>query len=387
MRCFLGYQPHIDHLTEEEWRELASLCASGLLLNESSPDSDEDDDSTVLSAVPASTKKNVPSNSSTPVALSMSFRSNGKSRIVANDIAGNQAVEDFCACLALLVSVPHQPVLSICDPTLEAVCRFLDRASHNSFLQTQEHAFSILNSLLSAADLEAIDSAVSIVRRALPYLTELWHVKAHTELKQQILIFLLRSRKLFPKMLVEVEQFSTDLQQLFDTLLREYSKRREAEMLHLDDLIFGDFTHCSTKSPMTGRAFQLRTGFARSEQVWSTLSILGGIVAMRVSSFSSSSFEAGERQLHMTKRRKIEHPIMDIAQKIGSSPRSEKLATLQMTVFLAEEFSLELKYREVLLTAIIPCITSEDLHLANWALMVATRSVVSFTTVVTDSRI
>lgn len=371
LRAFLSHRPHIDHLSEEEWRELVSSCILGLAYK-GSPDYSDDEKDTQQSFVQSSEKKKQLSRSGTPATLSISFRSNGKSRTTTQDIAGNQSVEDFCACLALLLSATHQPILSVSDTILEAVFQFFDTASQNRNLQTQEHAFSILNHLLRFASLEALDVAFRIVTQGLPYVRELWHFKAHTGLKDQMLILLLRSRSMFPKLMKDIESFSADLQQLSDTLFVEYSKRREFDILQLDDLIFGFLDSTSPGPPLANHVIQLHTGFPRSEQAWVTLSTLATIAVLRVAHSSVNMVPGSNRLLHTPKRRKTEHPFLDMLKGLENGDRSERLTILQVTTFIAAESQLGEKYCAILIEAVIPTIIGEDSHIANWAIMVAT---------------
>ena len=365
LRLFLEYKPHAEHLGEEEWRELISLCRGGIGSKRDTLDEVFEDDGDENGPV------NTPAQGGTPSPVNVSIRSSRKTVEKATSAIGDTALENILCSLSILISIPHFPILEEADATQSVLHDFLIDLVPSNRMQSAELAFRCINSILATSITDNVAMAKSIAYRTIPQSRRLWHSKAHSGMKDQILLLLVQCESVLPTLLTERSDFQDELERLIDVLKAEYFKRKDIDLLNLDDMVLGNVEGLEDLIPMASSVFRLRTGTNRAEQAWALIQCVARInrlikdkrqEAVRTTENTSTRISS--------KRRKIESQLESILRSHGAATGSERFAHLQVLAFMVAEGSFSPREQNQVHEIALLDSSSEDSNISSWALLV-----------------
>ena len=365
----MEHRAHAEHLQEEEWRELISLCVGAIKSSSDAPEEEDIDDAFGDSIVAKKTGRG--SRAATPNSVSVSFRSVKKPSKKSSAGLADQTMEDVFICLSLLLSVPHFPVLDVSGTVYLVLCDYLHDIGPTIQMQSTEFIFRSLNAILSCTITENLTLSKNIVQQGLLQVRRMWHAKAHPKLKEQMLLFVGQSTSLVEALLTEDADFQGELERLIKVLQTEYTKRKELDVLNFDDLILTYSDPIDTSIPMSNPVFRLRLGSSRGEQAWAFLSYTGKIFKMLQDRRAEKEALAREGGLNMPfKRRRTEGPLDLIIQSTKTTLATEKTAWLQILAFVVLESPLKLEEHQRICEALVPMISREDGTNSSWCFLI-----------------
>ena len=369
LRIFLEHRPHAEHLIEEEWRELVSLCLkavqSKLDLFEDQVDFEDAPPTPNVSRGPGRNSR-----AGTPTSINISFRSAPKSARRQRSVLGDQTTEDLLVCLSLLLSVPHFPILDVGNKIYENLQAFLADTPPSTHLQCVEPAFFSVNAILSSSITEDLAFAKRVVLNTIPEVRRLWHPKLHHGLKEQMLLFVICCEQLLQPVLSTNDNFKIELHRLFDVLNSEYVKRKDLDLLTCDDLGLGQPGPSSTVAPMANTVFRLRLGTPRTEQCWATLRLSARLFRLLRDGKGRGAAATNLAPGTPNKRRKVQGDFDLVLDSVKKSSGSEKLGWLQIASFMALAANLTVDELQRLCELVLPLVPREDGNIASWALIV-----------------
>ena len=367
LRIFLEYRPHAEHLPEEEWKELMSLCLGAIESRLDLLEIEEFDDAPTVTRSGRRPARG--SRASTPSSVNVSVRSAKKSQKKPHSTLGDQTVEDLLTCLSLLLSVPHLPVLDVADKAYQVLQDFLGDIAPSAQLQSVESAFSSINTILSWSVTENLAISKRITQDTLPQLRRLWHPKMHQGLKEQMLLFLVRCQPLLPFALSETEDFREELTRLLNVLKSEYVKRKELDLLTCDDLILGRLQPEQGTAPLANPIFCLRLGSNRAELAWILLSCVANIYGLLQSRKETLRTDYDGTSELPSKRRKTESLVDALLDATETKSGVEKMAHLQILTFLSVTSDLDPGEQKRLCHMALQLISWEDSNISSWSLI------------------
>ncbi|RMD40772.1 hypothetical protein DV735_g4374, partial [Chaetothyriales sp. CBS 134920] len=320
LKCFrivLEYGPHGEHLRPKKWQALVDFALAGLAVL-----ADLDDD------VNSSTAQDKGSGETSTISLS--FRASQASSQKSSRNATGSAVEDLMAALRALTSITNAPLISrasdICDTVVSCII---------AVPRAQEYALETFNNvvlMICSEDTVLLKSKIEALVRVY---RQLWTWSKTTgTLREQILISLYASRAVFaahPPALATVDY--TPKQELYSTLLTEYSERSFKDMLQFDDIVIQMSDFRPPKPVSYDLVPAAHSGAAVSN--WTLLEVLA-ILVTSLSSAPQAQEEAEEANEDLPrKRRKLDLPVHELMAHAQNGQASEKLAALQVLFFLA----------------------------------------------------
>lgn len=371
LRIVLEYQPHPEHLSKDEWHEVADFCnetlhdlnATSNGKNAPSLDGNHGTDSFTIclsrSATPGTVSDNgrQASNRSTQHLVKLNLKS---------------SVEDIVLCLKNLMSASNAPVLEKAQTTLENLCELLTLSSRPGVLL--QSVFEAINSIISRIMNDNVDLTLNIIGNLLPHVRRFWETKSRS-LKDHMLVSLMYGEVYFFRLVSmdETGDCKPDLHRLLQVLRQEYCKRPEREQLQLEDLDLPDHP-LEADRPLSIQAFELRSGALKGEQPWFLLYISASIVLV-LSAWDSARGRFLEdstlEQPH--KRRKLNSPLDDLLELTKSSEMLDRLFALQVLAFVFDKIVVDIDNLQHYIESLLSCLSDDTTNVISWALLALAR--------------
>ena len=363
LRTLLGYRPHVEHMSKEDWLPLVDFCIEGIQISLNV----EDAQSSVLTISHGSNRLlGRISRSATPNSLGNVYlpgsSAKGKEKI--------RTLDEFVYCLHYLLSTSNAPVLERAS-TVFAIVLTLLRVQ--STAGAQHHAaFMCINTALHAVITEDVDLARQTFRDLVPHIRRLWQTKSQA-LRGEMIITMINGEALLPSLmkLEDYEDCRSDLQGLLDAISMEYAKRLKRDQLQFDDLdlVLG-YSDKDTCTVLRTKTFNLRQGNVKSEQSWAALDVATSILATLEISRLSLSLAAGADDFATPrKRRKVTSAIDTLLQSLGSASTSERLVSLQSLAFITGKITFDDENVLKILESMTPILSNDNSDLVNWAMI------------------
>lgn len=374
LRSLLSYQPHVEHLPQDEWERTALFCVQ--MINSASGHSQGDD------AVHGAETPLIIGTSS-----GLSYRSSRSHVRESTQSQGDklllkQVADEMVASLSFLTGAPNAPISRDADASamLYALIGFL-RVGDRS----HQEAFAAINHLLSRTRTEYINLTEKVTSQLLRLIRHLWSQQKE-KTRDEMLITLLYLRPYIAHLMEGPEALTLrpDLTSLQDAMRGECSRRPEENMLRLTDLrfVYGEeieLNQFSVKTPIfalrcvSGRAESSTQ--ARVERGWALIWMLATFCGLSMSinqKLASSHEDSGSEDSAPEppqKRLKIATELDDLLSLTSSSNISERLCALQTVTFLAQDVMLSPKQLTLALERLSICCSEDNSSIASWALL------------------
>ena len=349
-RILLEYPPHGEHLRPKQWQtyvDFALGCLSCVLEDSSA----ENDGTSSREASVAPRHDN-----SLSVRLSQkSGKSIGKEK--------STLAQDAITALKSLTSVANARIMVRAVAIAGGVQEFLGVATAG-----QEEAFETLNNLIVVALAENVAFTQNLVSELIPVMRRLWSGRS-VALREQMLITLFTCRPLFlapPGLWTSFD--SAVLDPLLVGLMSQY-RRNEKDMLHFDDILplsISETAYLQTKR------FKPSRSSSRAIGGWLTLEVIASLIVglSRNARLMNGSEEHGESP---RKRRKIQSHLDEVLERTIAGNGLEKLASLQMILFLLDQPGLFEHEWVQGLHRLLPDLNHEDPTVQTWVFLLYSR--------------
>ncbi|KKZ63614.1 hypothetical protein EMCG_02055 [[Emmonsia] crescens] len=362
LRTILQYPPHLEHLSQDDWRHIVNFCLRAIGVIEPNQGSQLSIRNRTCLPSESLDDPGSRSNSVEPGFL----RRNRNSR---SESTGK--TDELETCIQLLCSYPSAPIIDDAKKLLNGLVDYLQSLS--SISRTPHAAFSALNSVLA----KSITNDTILVRDALldviPIIKRFWRTKS-VILKDEMLITLMLGRPIFLQYSLSSPpcSFVESLQGLLERLYQEYMRQPEKDFMQVDDLVF---TFDPIPRPMGIRTMAPRLGVPRSEQNWTTLQVIAAFstlldnICLSLDNEPESTGRPNKKQ-HLLSRR------LDIVREASTSTGVMRICALQLLPFIL--FEREPGVEELLTTLeqLTVNILDENGSTASWT-MIAIASIAS----------
>ena len=272
--------------------------------------------------------------------------------------------EEIVATLKSLSSASNAPLMTRAGVIAENLQEYLNVATTG-----QEDAFETVNNIIFVSLTEDVALTQNLLCGLIPIMRRLWSSRSAV-LREQMLITLFSCRYLFiapagPWPPIE----ATMLEPLFNNLMSEYRTRNERDMLHFDDM---QPLPDRGNTPLKLKQFQPLRNSAQAVNCWLTVEVMAYLVVglSRKSQPSSVKGDPGETP---RKRQKIHSQLDEILELASAGVGQEKLAALQIILFLFDQpVSLAQEWTKSL-KKLLPDLNSEDSTIQTWVFLVYSR--------------
>ena len=316
MKCFrtlLEYPPHSEHLRPKQWQNLADFVIEGI-----HQVAIRDETNGILTP-----RQNVsldPGNGSHH-SLRVSQASGGRGSRVDSE----NPTEELIWSLKVLTSIPNAPLMSKSSLIVDTLLTFLENSS-----RSQEASFEAINNILQRAITEDVSLAQSTLDRLIPLLRRSWSTKSGT-LKEQVVITLGIIKEILS---CEETPFgetnASAILSLYNTILHEYLRRNDREVLLLEDVTFLNETAPSSLNLYTVAPLLAST---RAISNWTTLQFMATL-ALGFDTAETHSRSPSPPVETARKRPRLSTPIDELFQQALRGSNQEKLCAMQLLTFL-----------------------------------------------------
>lgn len=372
LRTVVEYQPHSEHLSEEEWLEILEFCNETLHDMIAGSSGENYTNPVNGSSVVTSLRSRHGRSPAPSIAVGHGRKGSNRGSQRAAETHLRGIAEDLVLCIKNLVSATNAHILGQAQVTLTNLCNLLATLSSPGLeLQT---VFESINSIVTRIMTNDISLMMQTIRTLLPNIRRLWDIKSPT-LKDHMLISLLYGEVYFSCLVTTdgTGDCINDLSRLLQVFRQEYSKRPEREQLQLEDLDLPDHPFCSER-PSSIKAFELRSGALRAEQPWTMLYISASIVLVLSADDSArgKSAEAHEVE-NPPKRRRLDKPVNQLLADARSTDVQRKLFALQVLTFVFDRIVVDVESLNHYLEPLLQCLSDDNANIVSWALLVLTR--------------
>lgn len=373
LRIALEHSAHPEHLSHDEWHELADFCIKATKDLVHSPS----DSTTSLSNgdEAISSSRGRLSRSATPGIRSASAtqRTNGTSTGPHREDRLAASAEDVVLCLRHLTSTSNAPVLEKAPLIVETLFYFMSTSTHST--PVQQAAFETLNAVLSRTSTNDVPLTLRIVSELIPIMKSHWSKKSSTLKDHMLVSLLLVEPYLFHLSSDASEDRVTDLLGLIHVMRDEYCRRHDKDHLQVDDLNLLNTTTGNQKpGPLGIPALQLRFGLSRAESPWSLIYISASIITSLDCHWRNLDDRAKDaNDQPVTKRRKIEKPIDSVLQHLKSPALADKVYALQLLCFLFSMVDFESTILYGYLETILQHVSDKNASSCSWAMLTIRR--------------
>ncbi len=350
-KLLLDYAPHGEHMKQRQWQgyvDFALECLS-IVLEDSAVDNEPANsrDASMVSR----------HDHSLSVRLSQrSGRSIGKEKATL--------AEEAVAALKSLTAITNARVMTRAAAIFEKVRQFLEVAATG-----QEDAFETLNNLIFVSIGQDVSITQDLLIALVPTMRRLWSSRS-AALREQMLITLFTCRHLFvapPGPWTPID--AAVLEPLLNNLISDYCTRNEKDVLHFEDI---QPRLGSESTSLQLMHFKPLRHSARSMNCWLSLEVIASLVVglSRKERTSSSDTDAEETP---RKRRKVQNHLEQILELAVVDVGPEKLAALQIILFLLDQPAAGEEERMQLLHKLLPGLNNEDSTIQTWVFLVYSR--------------
>lgn len=365
--AILTYRPHLEHLSDQRWTELVSLCCNALRHLHESAGSTQDGISPSTHRSIAQSRQS--SRAGTP-ALSTEL-SASKSQPTVHSVASiYRRIDDVASCLEKLLSVHHLHILGMADEVLETVDSVLRPTVTSNRIGTQLPCLLVINTILFEAITEDIPLAERALSSAVFFTRRHWgsHKDGESQknLNDQMLISLLRGQALFPSMLKNdgSSSVSGDLDGLLDRFMTEYRSRLMVGLLSSHDIELEAPLQNSHQALLSMRSCFVKDNEA-AESRWAQLTIIAELFSQL--RMSQTGTNAGSTNGVPAKKRRLEDPLFALVSVVATAKQEEIVASLQFLVFILGSVEVAADQLQTLVDKLFPLLTRDNGEVSNWS--------------------
>lgn len=312
--------------------------------------------------------------------LRSTLRSNSGSLLsqkLPSEISEGEPARDALEGLYHLVSAANAHHMSRYQDVANAALQVL-RLQHLSMGPLQNTSFSIINTIISATQLDDPVYTESLVRDLLPLMAHWWRADRVSQddtiksLRGEILRTILLSQLHIENMAVNRwdDHVREEIEYLLDPIWQEYSKRTASNQLQLSDITFAtsrlpsDYLHIGI--------FGLRPFNTDSESQWAVVQCLASLEAVLLRQKPKTTAQQSDQQ-QPRKRRRIDQKENRIRAKLRDRHPEVTLTTLQIIPFILAAQPLSAEEVQDLLAHLISFTTHKDTAIASWAIIACSR--------------
>lgn len=284
LRTVLSYQPHLDHLDEQQWCNAVAMCFSGILgdpirtyeiveeqMMEEQDDEGNEDTEITETAVTSSTQSNRKRKALGPLRMTPldqnGFTTSSPSPMQAR--AASQEIIELMQCVATLFQYSSSPFLTYGNALLAKFARFF-RAYPQ---ETSAHASALtaLNKLISDLFYNARTLLENASVQLWPFLSPLWGTKSLL-VKEQLVI---AADALLPFLIHRNGPPHTEyIQELLSAILSEPDNRWGTQDLDINRVAFLKPSEPIRAEAFTRRHFRAGQSFDMADAIsWSILEL------------------------------------------------------------------------------------------------------------------
>ncbi|OKL58313.1 Serine/threonine-protein kinase tel1 [Talaromyces atroroseus] len=350
LRLLLEYPAHVEHLTESDWIDAATLCL--LCLSQAGNEG-------ILLSIRTSYRSssevlNAESSRLTP-SRSISARNASSSISQATRSISDEAV----LCIQLLTSTPTAPLQDIARQLMSELLVYLSQSTAANAHQ----ALKAINNTLERVICDQCALVEEIIPDIFPVIRRLWLTKS-LAVKDEALVTMMLCMDLLhinaESSLLQTS-FQT-LEDLLETLESEYLKRPDKEHLQIEDLVFYQSDDCIKQF----RLFGPRLGNTRSEHNWTLLWTISSLISV-IDNASDRFSKPNDDESAPNKRPRLSSRMDDLSRECITSTGLRRGYCLQLVSFLANQISVEVKAS--ILSRLAVNIIDDNPSTANWTLL------------------
>ena len=351
-RILLEYPPYAEHLKPKQWQEFVDFLIAGVSVSLS----DDEQDSNHLSG--RDTSMSSRNGSYMSVRVSQGQRSSRH--------GARSSLDDILGALRALSDTTNAPVITRASAIINAMLEVL-LSSHTG----QAAALEVFNNVALIITTEAVELLLGSLSRLIPIIHRLWSSKS-AALRDQLLVTLSICRPMFLAHRDAVGYLEPGLRQkILDTLQSEYMERSSRELLQSDDV---SLELLSFDQSQPGYRLVPRGDSPRALLNWTLLTTMTTLFC-GLSLTSHPPNMSSETTEQPAKRRKLTTPIQELRHRAGQSDGADRLASIQVLLFvydLPSPFPAEI---EDSIPSLEPLLLSEDPQLVVWTTFLFSRYV------------
>lgn len=367
LSILLGYQAHVEHLTEDDRMEAVQFCVK--YLDQVVLDLDEEDVEPGAEAVSTSATVN-----------GLSYRS---SRSQLKDSGGSQdgkllskqVAEQMVSCLASLTATSCFKDVSLISRTLLALIEFARRSS-----QSVLDAFIAMNNILFKTRTERAELTRTHLPSVMRLIRLFWHAKASWAFRNEMLRTLLLLQPYFASVSTRSETtMRAELKGVLDVMHVEYSQRGEKDQLRFEDLRLRTIHSDEQPSYVIGfKVFELRCVntradiHTRTESNWVTVYMMASICTFLTSDErepARADDDVDDVNPRPRKRQRVDNEFDNFTHLSSSGTSGCRVSALQVVAFLAQHKTLSSGQIGMALDAVSKSCAENNSLIASWALL------------------
>lgn len=355
LTSLLRYPPHTEHLGDGEWERLIEFCLMALSLQEG------DESQLSIRSGYRSAAEDASDGRSTPARTTSAPAAREKY------MGHRNAIGEVVVCIQLLTASPSAPVQIAAESILHGLVEFVKSSSMVAG-NAHQLAFNSINTVVSKVLFDQSEVVRSALLRLIPVIRRLWVTKLQS-FKDELLVTLMHctvvladaARKDPP------ESLERSVEGLTNSLLSEYMKRPEKELLQVDEVIFHEAAEMERR-PLYGP----RLGNSRSEHNWSLLWVIASLLKLSAD-ISTHRTDRDSLREASGKRQRLNSGIEDIFRDAVSAIGARRICALQLIPFL--ECTMQVERKESFLRRLTPTIIDDNGAISSWTMIALARFV------------
>lgn len=359
LTSLLQYPPHVEHLADPEWEKLVKFCVTAINLQRN-----DESQLSIRSAHRSVLGDDLDSSDGRSTPARMTPAPSSKEKYVGD----RKATGEMILCIQLLCGSPSAPVQASAESILQSLAEFVKFPS-NVAGNSHQLAFSSINSVVSKILLDQSDLARPYLIDLLPTIRRLWTTKLQS-LKDELLISLMMCTIILTDSAESPsETLAYSVGDLVETLLMEYTKRNEKDLLQADEIAL-----YSTAPKGFRSIYGPRFSIPRSEYLWTVIWVISTLLKLS-DSMNTWLSSAGAVAETSNKRQRLSSALEDTLREATSAQGARRICALQLIPFL--ENAVDAEEKEALVSRLIPYIVDDNNSISSWTMIALTRSVIS----------
>ena len=355
LASLLRYPPHTEHLGDGEWEKLIEFCLTALSLQE------DDESQFIIRSGYRSAVEDTSDGRSTPARMTPAPAA--RERYMGD----RNAIGEVIVCIQLLTASPSAPVQIAADNILHGLVEFV-KSSTTVAGNAHQLAFNSINTVVSKVMFDQSQMVQSTLLRLIPVIRRMWVTKIQS-LKDELLVTMMHGTVLLADATRKnpSESLERSIEGLTSSLLSEYVRRPEKELLQVEDVVFHEAAEMENR-PLYGP----RLGHSRSEHNWSLIWVIASFLKL-LEDISAHPTDQDSLREASSKRRRLNSGIEDIFLDATSAIGARKICALQLVPFLERTMNLERK--ESFIRRLTSNITDDNGAISSWTMIALARFV------------
>ena len=368
LHCLFAYQPHVEHLSRQEWDCAVDFCLKCLQFFVSQPVSRAKGRYEHVFTINTEEASHDLSNTEPPALTE---------RGTITDSSRSNASE-MVSCLHHLYHASNFFGLDHINK-IGSLLPYCLRAGALSASINLE-AFKLINTLLPRIYIETKQITMDYIKILIPILRTQWMTKS-IALKEEMLITLIYMIPPAANLIMDENMSSTrrEFESVLEMLFNDYTRRAHKDQLQLDDITLKIEDYSTTDRPiLRTSAFHLRQDIVRAESQWAYLSLLSKYLSLLDTFLLNINHIEHPRTTNDTaKRPRHSFHIIDNLQYLKQSHSTTKVAALQILCFMVQERNYEKETLVDIVQKLLDCISGDYSTTSSWAMVALTGYVIT----------